>query len=204
MRPLLGGVARRGRLAPWQARAVADVSVRAAGPADAEAMAAVQLAAWRASYARAVPAALLDALDPADVAESWRDAILRPPDPRAQVLVALDGLDLVGFATTAPALDDDVDAADTAELGTLLVLPDARGRGHGSRLLAAVAARMRAAGHATALAWLPEDDATGQRFLEGAGWARDGARRTLEGGPRDPRARMTEVRLHTDLGPTLD
>ncbi|TNU77286.1 GNAT family N-acetyltransferase [Miniimonas arenae] len=78
---------------------LADVSVRPAQPADAEAIARIQLAAWRATLGEQV----VDGLDADAVAETWRRAAGAAPDPRARVLVAVAGPTVVGFAACAPS-----------------------------------------------------------------------------------------------------
>ena len=160
---------------------MADVSVRPAVPADAEAIGEVQVAAWRTLYARIVPAEVLAAVDVTLAADHWRAAIERPPNLKHRVLVALDGAAVVGFAAFGPATGDpDRDPVLDAELHTLLVHPDAFGRGHGSRLLAATVDGMRDVRFRTAICWLLTADSVLTDFLESAGWAPDGVQRDLD------------------------
>jgi GNAT superfamily N-acetyltransferase len=171
---------------------VADVSVRPARPADAEAVARVQLSTWRTAYADLLPPDAL-ALDEAEVAAAWRAAVEAPPSPRHRLLVALEQADVVGFAATAPA--EDGDPAD-AELTALLVEPRWGRRGHGSRLLAALVDAWRTDGATRAVAWAWERDASTRGLLTAAGWEPDGAVRGLDTGPRVQR----QLRLHVGLG----
>ena len=167
----------------------ADVSVRPAVPADAAPIARVQLVTWRTAFGGLLPDGALDAWDDAAAGESWRAAIESPPSPAHTVLVAVDAGAVVGFAATAPA------GEDTREPTVLLVEPRWGRRGHGSRLLAAVADLARASGATTLTTWLPEQDAVTARFLETAGWALEGASRLLGGGDEDVR----QLRWHTRL-----
>ncbi len=73
--------------------------------------------------------------------------------------------------------------------------PAARGVGHGSRLLAAVAETLRTSRFTGAVCWIPEQDTALRSFLETAGWGLDGGRRELDLGE----SAITELRLHTDL-----
>ncbi|GAA4738193.1 hypothetical protein GCM10023328_18730 [Modestobacter marinus] len=155
----------------------ADVSVRPAAAADAEAIAHVQLVTWRTAYRALLPAEVLDDWDDDAAAASWRAAVTTPPTSGHGVLVALDSGAVVGFAAYAPT--DDPDAAD---LATLLVEPRWGRRGHGSRLLAAVADLAAERGIRSLQTWVPEDDAVTARFLDSAGWAPDGWTRTLDTG----------------------
>ena len=83
----------------------ADVSARVAWADDAPAIAAVQVRAWRASYADLLPAEVLAALDPDQLAAGWRDALGRPGDARHRTLVALERNTVTGFVLTGPATD---------------------------------------------------------------------------------------------------
>ena len=178
----------------------ADVSVRPARPDDAAAIARVQTVTWRTAYRDVLPLAVLDQWDESAAAASWRAAVTAAPTPAHGVLVALDGEEVVGFAAYGPAESspDEPPAPDgpATEIAPLLVEPRWGRRGHGSRLLAAVSDLARATGAGRLVTWLPETDRVTARFLESAGWDRDGWARTLDTGG-DP---LREVRWHTLLG----
>jgi GNAT superfamily N-acetyltransferase len=112
--------------------------------------------------------------------EQWRLAVTEPPSPRHRLLVAVAGADVVGFAALAPADDPDLDAATDAEIVALSIAPDRGHEGHGSRLVNAAVDHLRADGFASTHVWLTETDLALRVFLEGAGWADDGARRSLD------------------------
>ncbi len=176
----------------------ADVSARIAWAEDAESIAAVQVRAWRASYADLLPAEVLAALDQEQIAEGWRQALARPADARNRVVVALERNLVTGFMVTGPATDPDCDPVATGELADLTVDPHKRGVGHGSRLLQAGVDTLVADRFERAVTWLQaEDDAT-RAFLTSAGWGPDGAHRTLDllG---DGTTTVKQVRLHTAL-----
>jgi GNAT superfamily N-acetyltransferase len=86
-------------------------------------------------------------------------------------------------------------AGPTTEIATLLVEPRWGRRGHGSRLLAAVADLAQATGAARLQVWLPESDRVSADFFESAGWAPHGWLRTLDTGG----APLREIRWHTML-----
>ena len=174
----------------------ADVSVRLAWSDDAEAIGAIQARAWATSYAGLVPAA--GDLREADFAQLWRDALTRPADARHRALVALERNRIVGFAITTPATDPDCDQVTDAELMELTVDADERGRGHGSRLVQAAVDTMIADRFTRAVTWLVADDDVLRAFLTEAGWAPDGAYRTLDlDGTGTTQVR--QIRLHTAL-----
>ena len=173
----------------------AEVSVRPARAGDAEAVARVQLVTWRTAYRALLPEALLDDWDTPAAVDAWRAAVVSPPTPAHGVLVALDGVEVTGFAAYGPPEGDAVPDGPTTEVTALLVEPRWGRRGHGSRLLAAVADLSAAAGVTRLQMWLPEEEAVTAGFLTGAGWAADGWARTLDAGGRP----LRQLRWHTLL-----
>lgn len=176
----------------------ADVSVRVAWADDAPGIAAVQVDAWRAEYADQLPREVLESFDPEQFADAWRAALTRPADARNRALVALERNAVRGFAVTSPCPDRDADPVADGELTELVVHPDHRRAGHGSRLLHAVVDTLRADRFVRATMWLGATDDVRRVFLEGTGWAPDGAHRELDL-HGDGSVRVKQVRLHTDL-----
>jgi GNAT superfamily N-acetyltransferase len=176
----------------------ADVSVRVGWADDAPAIAGVQVRAWREQYAALLPAELLDALDPDDLAAAWHASLTRPEDARNRVLVALERNTVRGFAVTGPARDPDCDPVADGEIAELTVDPGQTRHGHGSRLVQACAETLKADRFSHAVTWLATTDDIRRGFLIGAGWAADGAHRELDL-HGDGSVRVKQVRLHTDL-----
>jgi GNAT superfamily N-acetyltransferase len=177
---------------------VADVSVRPATGQDAAEIGRLQNDTWQFGYRTVLPAEVLVSLDADRFAESWRAVIERPPTPAHHVLVALEGDQRVGFAAFGPDADrqpDDPDPEHTAAIATLLVEPRWGRRGHGSRLLAAVADLARADGVRRLVAWVPVADTASLEFYRSAGWAPDGLQRSLDTGA----GTVAELRLHAAL-----
>ncbi len=173
----------------------ADHSCRVAWAADAPAMAAVQVAAWKQRYADLLPAEVLDALDAEAIAAGWQAAMSRPQDARNRVLVALEHDTLRGYVVTGPAGDPDVDPIAHGELADLTVAPEATRQGHGSRLLHAAVDTLRADRFQRALVWVTASDDALRAFYTDAGWAPDGAHRTLDL-TGDGSVQVKQVRLH--------
>jgi GNAT superfamily N-acetyltransferase len=171
-------------------------SVRLAWPAEAAAIADLQRRAW-AIQPPPIAEALLSAIDRAGMVESWHSAIVRPPQARCRILVALEDERVVGFATTLPGEDPDLDKAADGQLGELEVDPSAQRRGHGSRLLNACMDTLRADGFSRAVCWISAVDEDRRRFLLAAGWGVDGSWREI--GSDEGSVRLKQVRLHTDL-----
>jgi GNAT superfamily N-acetyltransferase len=176
----------------------ADVSCRVAWADDAPAIAAVQVRAWRTSYAGVLPAELLEAMSPEEIAPGWAEALSRPPDARNRVLVALERNLVTGFALTGPATDPDCDPVADGEVTDLTVDPHQRGKGHGSRLMQACVDTLRADRFTRGVVWLAATDDESRRFWTEAGWAPDGAHRTLDL-TGDGSVTVKQVRLHASL-----
>lgn len=178
--------------------------VRPARAADADSVARVQVASWRCGYARIIPDDLLAELTGEQALGVWRDrwrqAITNPPTSRHRVLVAVEQAggssprEVVGFVSAGPATDADRWPGTDGELYELRVDPERTGRGHGSRLLHAAADTLGQDGFHTVSIWALDADSALRRFLEGAGWAADGARGELDVG-----ASVPVVRLHTAI-----
>lgn len=161
----------------------ADVSVRPAVPGDDEAVADLQVAAWRGAHADVLGEAL-DLLDTARMRTQWSQAITAPPGPGFAVLVALDAARLVGFVAVAPG-----------QIVALEVHPRFQRSGHGSRLLSAAVDRLRQDGADEVATWVMAQDTARENFLAGAGLGADGRVRTLAAGPREVRESRWSARL---------
>ncbi|MGE5292899.1 MAG: N-acetyltransferase family protein [Micromonosporaceae bacterium] len=188
----------------------ADMFVRPARPSDAADLARIQVASWRAGYSGLVPVPVLEELTNPAAEDRWRAqwhaAITGPPTGRHRVLVAVETVDaaeggegreriVAGFTSFGPATDPDRWPATDAELYELRVDPERTGRGHGSRLLNALADAVTEDGFQTLCAWALESDEALREFLASAGWQPDGARRNLDMGTPVP-----ELRLHVAIG----
>lgn len=168
---------------------MADSSVRPARLVDVDDLVAVQLRALATLPGDVWPLPDVDSLDAGAMTRSWERAVLLPPSGHHHVLVATAGDVLVGLAVVEPAGDPDFGGTDehdrpaasrVAEVTLLVVDPQARGVGHGSRLLSAVADVSAAAGVTELVTWLPAPDDDARRFLAETGWAPDGAHRSVE------------------------
>lgn len=174
----------------------ADVSARLAWPDDASPMARVQVAAWRANYAELIPAAELDALDPAQLAERWAMTISTPKEARMRVLVALERADVRGFTLVHPSYDPDSDQVADGEIGEFIIDPEHQREGHGSRLLQAAIDTLSADKFTRAVWWIGSTDDPLRRFISESGWEPDGAHRELAA---EDGSTIKQIRLHTSL-----
>lgn len=194
---------------------MADVFVRRARLIDAAGFAAVQRRSWLTA---AADLALPPPPDAGEMERSWEKAVIAPPSDRHSTWVAVetssDGESVVGAAALVPAADPDLDATTCLELVVFAIDPDHHGKGHGSRLLTAALQTASDAGEQEAVTWVAAGDDALRRFLEGAGWAADGAHRTLsadeptasevvdEGPAPGSVTHLRQVRLGTSLEPS--
>ena len=144
------------------------VSVRLAGPEDAEGLVRAYEVSWDATLAPIVGTALGD-LAPFDARlEQARASLVEPPED-ARAWVAERSGDIVGMATVRGD-----------ELRALYVVPEAWGTGVGARLLESALAWLAEQGVAEAVLWVGEANARARRFYEREGWAADGATKEEE------------------------
>lgn len=175
--------------------------MRLALPAEARRIADLQRRSWSEGLPEDVSAYMLQGMDLEQMTEAWQRAIVRPPDARCRVLVAVGeavgASEPVAFATTLPSSDEDGDQGADGAIDEFVVDPVAFGQGHGSRLLNACVDTLRADGFQRATIWISSTADALREFLESAGWDSDGAHREL--GEENTPLRMKQVRLHTDI-----
>jgi ribosomal protein S18 acetylase RimI-like enzyme len=149
------------------------MNLRPALPDDALAVGRVHVRAWQAAYRGLMPEEYLNGLRPQERAQRYDFASLDPSKPRT--LVALEADALLGFATIAPARDED--AAGQGELCALYVDPDCWGRGVGRTLVSAARSDLSRLGFTQAVLWVMAGNARAQRFYRADGWTPDALQR---------------------------
>ena len=130
------------------------ISIRRAGLADAAAIGAVHVAAWRSTYPGLLPDSYLANLSPTRLALHYKAAVATG----ATVFVAasrLPGPRIVGFVTAGAARSKGL---GEGEIETLYVLDDWRDQGVGRRLLHAAAEQLGARGCKSAFVWVLRDN----------------------------------------------
>ncbi|WP_253260964.1 GNAT family N-acetyltransferase [Rhodococcus ruber] len=155
--------------------------VREPEPADAEAIARVQVATWQATYGSLLPSSYFDATALEQRTAMWRsvlNGLHRPPRLR----VAETHGDIVGFAAAGPPIEDD-DPVRDLQLYTLYLLPEHHGSGAGQLLLDAVLV-----GEPAQL-WVAEDNPRAHSFYRRNGFMPDGTEKIF------PHAPLVAVRL---------
>ena len=169
------------------------VVVRAAQPADIDAIIDVHIATWKVAYRGQLPDAFLDGLDAtrARRAPFWQRAI---GDPATSVLVAERDAAIVGFVSVGKPDEAEV-PSDTGMLFAIYVHPDAWDAGAGRALMLRAIDELRRLGYAKAFLWVLETNVRARRFYEAGGWRADGATKVEE----RPGAVLREVRYARTL-----
>lgn len=153
-------------------------TVRRANLTDADALGSVEVRAWQAVHRGRLDDDWLDALDPRERAEAWREE-LRDPGTDRELYVVIDAGAVVGFAAIARSRDPGTTPA-TGELQALFLTPEAWGRGLATELLDAVVERLQRRGFTEATTWVPVANERARRFYAERGWTEDGERTVTE------------------------
>lgn len=171
-----------------------EPSIRPATSADARDLGEVHVAAWRWAYRGLMPDDLLDSLRAESRAKGWAAMLEDSADRSYAAWVAeVDG-EIVGFASSSNAADDDVPAG-TVELLSIYLLEPYLGRGIGHALLEHAEREWRRAGYQTAVLWVLESNERSRSFYAGHGWETDGSRKMqqLGGGAEGAMVRYTKL-----------
>jgi len=181
------------------------VVVRHGTVADADAMGALHIAAWRAAYAGVMDATALASATSGERADAWREFFAGRAGAREAtsrraptVLVAEAGGRLLAMSVVGDARERAAHMP-TGELWMLNAHPDAFGSGAATALHTAALGELAAMGHAEAYLWVARDNARARRFYAREGWLDDGETRMTEIGGTD----MQEERYVRGLTPPL-
>ena len=130
-----------------------EITIRPARPAEAGAIARLDVETWRTTYAGVLSARYLVGLSRQRREFTWRMAILREP---RDVRVAVDAGDMIrGFGSCGPSRSE---PHFPGEVFTLYVAPDFQNQGIGRRLLIALFRRLVASGLDAAIVWVLRDN----------------------------------------------
>ena len=156
-------------------RAMGQITIRAARPADARGIARLDIETWRTTYAGMLSDAYLVGLSERRRELGWRSVILREP---RDVRIAVEARGAIrGFGSCGPNRGD---RFFSGEVFTLYVAPDWQNQGIGRRLLIALFRRLVAVGRRSAIIWVLRDNPS-RFFYERLG-GRQTARKSLSVG----------------------
>ena len=147
---------------------------------DAEDVAKVHVAAWKAAYRGLVPQGYLDQLTAESRVPAWRGVLTRSAPSGGVRVVAEDEYGSVcGFLTSGPA-DAQASGSGAGEIYVLNVDPAHWGEGHGTALMTEALRNFGLAGFSSAVLWVHPANHRARRFYESRGWRSDGEPREQE------------------------
>ena len=129
------------------------IMIRPARPADARAIARLDVETWRTTYAGMLSTSYLLGLSERRRELGWRGVILREPRD-VRVAVEPEGA-IIGFGSCGPNRGD---RFFSGEVFTLYVAPDWQNQGIGRRLMVALFRRLVASGRRSAIVWVLRDN----------------------------------------------
>ena len=173
---------------------VMTLRIRPATRADADAIAALHLASYRAAYEGLLPAEVLSSLRAEDRRRRWHVS-LNDPQRRTLIAQAGDGAPaVIGFAEVGPSRDDDA-GAGTGELMALHVMQSRWRQGSGRALHDTAVTTLATLGFQVATLWVLTGNSRARAFYEAMGWSDDGTARVhLAWGIQVPEVRYRTVR----------
>lgn len=147
--------------------------LRQATAGDAEAIAAVHIAAWEETYAGLLPEEMWRGQNLERRALNWRNLISRGQTTAGSaVLVAMNRDDVIGFGCCHPQRDSSLrDAGYVGETGAIYVLRASQGIGVGRALMRDMVTHLRAAGLCSMALWVLRENVRARGFYERLGGA---------------------------------
>jgi ribosomal protein S18 acetylase RimI-like enzyme len=152
-------------------------SIRFGTADDSLALATVQVASWRATYAGVLPADYLAGLDPRRRAVGWRRWVEATP---MRVLIAEEQDAIVGFCAYGPCRDGDLDPTRVLTIYNLHAAPGHWGRGIGRRLFELVRLEGIGSGFEELSLWVLPTNRRAREIYQRWGCRADGRARTEE------------------------
>ncbi len=159
----------------WQTDTM-TFEIRAASRADADGIADVQVASWRAGYAHVFPKSVLYADDFDASRRSFWNLWRFAPGHRITVATRLigDGEQVVGFSSYGPERERARGFTGRGEVWAFYLDPDVWGSGLADQLLTHVETRLKAEGFDTSVLWVLDDNPRARRFYKRHGWTATG------------------------------
>lgn len=150
---------------------IKEINLRRATVADAEAIAAVRIESWLATYRGMIPDAYLDEMKLEESIAHWRTILEALPaaGERICVFVAESEGQVVGF--TSGMLLPEPKLGMNAELTAVYLRPAWQRSGIGRRMVQKVARTLQAQGSNSLLVWVIADNAIARNFYEELGGA---------------------------------
>ena len=150
---------------------IKEINLRRATVADAEAIAAVRIESWLATYRGMIPDEYLDSMQLAESITHWRTILEALPatGERICVFVAESEAQVIGFASGMLLPEPKLEMQ--AELTAVYLRPAWQRSGIGRRMVQKVARTLQAQGSNSLLVWVIAENAIARNFYEELGGA---------------------------------
>ena len=139
------------------------VTIRHARTQDAPGIAHVHSTSWRNTYRGIVPQSYLDDMHPEKTIVRWREAAAGNV-PGAHLLVAEENGKIIGFEAYGPVREPSFGYA--GELYAAYFLPEAMGKGLGTKMMKTVIRDFAGQGLNDMIVWVMEANERGRHFYE--------------------------------------
>lgn len=146
-----------------------EITIREANGNDAEAIAVVQVAAWKVAYRGMIPDDVIDALTVAERTARWTEILATFP---RETLIASLGDEVIGWSGFGKSRDEDRPDG-VAEVFGLYVCPDRWRTGAGRLLWEATCRQLKGDGCVAVDVWALEANERARRFYEAVGCVLD-------------------------------
>lgn len=154
-----------------------DVMIRKVETADAKTCADLQIRSWRSAFGDILSGAVMERMTRPERLEQVYEAAAASKEHHGFLI--LQDAKPCGMAWYGPARRSDMQEA--SELICIHILPEEKGKGLGSRLIAHVLADMKKQGYAECYLWVFSANEKARAFYERTGFMADGLRKsTLE------------------------
>jgi ribosomal protein S18 acetylase RimI-like enzyme len=144
--------------------------IRPAQPVDAAAIAAVNIASWRAAYRGVLSADLLDNMSWADIKQRWEKRFANAAE---RMFVVEQSARIIGYVICGGSRDADA-LPHVGEIYGLYLLPGEWGQGYGRQLMATAQNSLREQGFSEVTLWVLHQNERAQTFYLAAGFKADG------------------------------
>ncbi len=149
------------------------MSVRAAVPEDAAAIAGVRVLTWQHAFRGIIPQPYLDSMNASENEAVWLGAIT---EGMPRVLVGEAAGKVVGFSCFGPCRDEDA-SSEAGEIWALYVLPEFWAKGIGRELWLESCGQLEGQGSTVISLWVLEKNLRAIRFYRAAGFAPEASSR---------------------------
>lgn len=157
------------------------IHIRSARRADAAEIARVHATTWKEAYRGLLDSAFLDNLTERRLTARWRTHLdRREQDLDEEILVALHGREVVGFAAASSSRE--AFAPWEAEMTMVYVLKEHRGQGIGRAMMKATADHCIRRGMFSGGLWVLRDNGAARDFYEALGGEPTGRKADSVGG----------------------